>query len=482
MAKKKSGSQDTNQISTNTFIKGLNKDSDPSFVTEGMWTHARNAVNNTAEGDLGTISNESANYLCATAGETILNGRKVIVGAIHLYSDKWVIYTAVHIPGQLESINSEIGLFEEDFCRYRPIVQDPCLNLNELNLITGASREKEDCSWAAYWSDGLNPDRYLNIGDPQTWPTDDYVYTGNNTYTNSAGDELQWPGVTWNQECNTVNDCIICTDLKTLDCDALRLARLMETPCLKLKFGKSGGTLFNGSYSATIAYSIRGRKVTDWFSPSNVQPIWFESEPQGALELEISADSENFDEFILCIIQYVNQNTVAKQIGIYSTKTNNIYIDQINVSTITIPVEQLPIQTPVFEKSDQMVEVNDYLLRVGPTSKFDFNYQPLANLIKAEWVSVEYPENYYLNGGSDTSYLRDETYAFFIRWVYNTGDKSSSYHIPGRPPRNFQGQSETTPYNDLNTFNILNVIIKTTKRRSCPATERSEYSLQVFLV
>ena len=56
MAKK----QDTAQNQTNTFIKGLNKDSNPSFVTEGMWTHARNAVNNTAEGDLGTLSNVPA--------------------------------------------------------------------------------------------------------------------------------------------------------------------------------------------------------------------------------------------------------------------------------------------------------------------------------------------------------------------------------------------------------------------------------------
>jgi hypothetical protein len=449
---KQSKSQDITQTSTNTFVKGLNKDSDPSFVSDGMWTHARNTVNNTAEGDMGTLSNESANYLCATAGETIINGKKVIVGAIHLYSDKWVIYTAVHITGQIESINSEIGLFEEDLCRYRPIVQDPCLKLNELNLITGASREKEDCSWAVYFADGLNPDRYLNIGDPQTWPSNNYQWIGNNTYADSNGNTLQWPGVDWNEECNTINDCITCNKLTTLNCDELRLARLMQTPCLKLKFGKAGGTLFNGSYSACIAYSINGEKVTDWFSPSNIQPIYFESEPQGALELEIEADSENFDEFILCIIQYVNQQTVARRIGIYSTKTDSIYIDQIKTTLETVPVETLPILTPVFEKSDQMIETNNYLLRVGPTSKFDFNYQPLANLIKTEWVSVEYPEDYYIKGESNTSYLRDEVYSFFIRWVYNTGDKSSSYHIPGRAPRNFQGQLETIPYNDLNTL------------------------------
>jgi hypothetical protein len=100
----------------------------------------------------------------------------------------------------------------------------------------------------------------------------------------------------------------------------------------------------------------------------------------------------------------------------------------------------------VFEKSDQMAEVNSYLLRVGPTSKFDFNYQPLANLINAKWTSVEYPGDYYVQGGGKGSYLRDAVYAFFIRWVYDTGDKSSSYHIPGRAPRNF-----VVPTSGINT-------------------------------
>ena len=107
MAKK----QDTAQNQTNTFIKGLNKDSDPSFVTEGMWTHARNAVNNTAEGDLGTLSNERSNALCAKAGETMV-GYKYIIGLINLFSDYWIVYTAANLNKKnKKSINSEIGLF-----------------------------------------------------------------------------------------------------------------------------------------------------------------------------------------------------------------------------------------------------------------------------------------------------------------------------------------------------------------------------------
>ena len=470
MAKQK---QDLGKTETNSFVKGLNKDNDSSFIQNGMWTHARNVVNNTIEGNLGTLSGEPANYLCAVAGDTLTGGRKIIVGTIHLYADKWLIFTAVHVDSQIDSINSEIGLFEEDICNYRIIVQDKCLNLNELYLVYGASREKEDCSWAAYWNDGLNPDRYINIGDPQTWPAKDYVWIGNNTYSNGVS-SVQWPGVTWNQECKDENGqvipgptgyvpfgCITCTDLTTLNCSKIRLARLMETPCLSVTSGKAGGTLRNGSYFATIAYSIKGQKVTDWFSPSNVQPIWFETNLQGALEITVNADETNFDEFILVVVSNINANTVAKQIGVYSTSTKVIYIDQISESLVSVPVEQLPIQNIVYEKSDQIVEINNYLLRVGPTGKFDFNYQPLANLIRSKWVSVEYPADYYVNGGYKPSYLRDEVYAFFIRWIYDTGDKSSSYHIPGRRARQINGVWEYDPV-DSNPIYQPNVLFTAT--------------------
>ena len=56
--------QNTGQTVNNSFIKGLNKDSDPSYVQEGMWTHAINATNNTIEGDIGSLSNEPSNFLC----------------------------------------------------------------------------------------------------------------------------------------------------------------------------------------------------------------------------------------------------------------------------------------------------------------------------------------------------------------------------------------------------------------------------------
>jgi hypothetical protein len=450
--------QSTATVISRGFTKGLNKDADPSFVQDGMWTHARNAVNNTEEGNLGTLSNEDANFLCITAGATMPANalKKYVIGAIQLFSDKWIIYTAGHNASGL-SVSSEIGLFEADTCTYRPIVQDACLNLDKRYLISGSAREKEDCTWQVYWADGNNPDRFLNIGDPQTWPKPPLAWAGqaNINYYVDGSNQVLWPGVAWVEKERTVNDCVFITYDPRLNCNKIRLARLMSTPCLKVTLGNQGGTLRNGTYFATIAYSIKGQRVTDYFSPSNSQPIWFPNDLQGSLIIDVEADSVNFDEFVLVIVQNINQGTVAREIGTYSTKTSRIALDQIKEDLVSVPLQFLPLQTPVFEKSDQITEVNNYLLRVGPTSKFDFNYQPLANLIKAKWASVEYPADYYVKGGNKGSYLRDEVYCFFIRWVYDTGDKSASYHIPGRAPRNYPVGSATFENSNDNGINSL---------------------------
>ena len=203
---------------TRTFLKGLTRDTDPSFIQEGMWNYARNAVNNTREGELGTLSNEESNALCGIIGSDItVNINVVIVGAIPLFESKWLVYSAIYDTSINNNIiTSEIGLFEEDFCKYRPIVRDKCLDFSKFNLISGASREKQDCTWQVYWADGNNPDRYINIGNPRLWPSDDYLWLGGldgsntiNYYGNGIDNTFLWPGVIWNEICNTTNDCII---------------------------------------------------------------------------------------------------------------------------------------------------------------------------------------------------------------------------------------------------------------------------------
>ena len=65
---------------TNTFTKGMVKDFNDTFIGEGLWTHARNAVNNSHDGQIGVIGNEPANLFCVQLPYTV-------IGCIHLSED-----------------------------------------------------------------------------------------------------------------------------------------------------------------------------------------------------------------------------------------------------------------------------------------------------------------------------------------------------------------------------------------------------------
>lgn len=379
---------------TNTFTKGMVKDMNDTFVGEGLWTHARNAVNNSHDGQTGVIGNEPANLQCVTLPYAL-------IGVVHLTDDQWVVFTT-------NDIDSEIGVFDESACTYRRVVNAKCLNFKRSNLITGVSRKRYDCQRLVYWEDGLNPTRYLNLDEPESYLK----------YTETI-----------------VDGCVQRTYTNELDCEKIRLASIITHPCISLSKGKGAGTLANGSYQVCIAYTIDEVRVTDYMGYSEVQSLFTHQNLSGSLEVKISTIDKDFDQFELVIITIVNQQTVAKRLGHYSTSQGTIYIDNISNELVTVPLTQIALRTEPVEKADSMYSVNNYLMRVGTYSKFKFNYQQQANKITTKWVAVQYPSSYYAKGGNNPSFMRDEQYAFFIRWVYNTGEKSDSYHIPGRKSR-----------------------------------------------
>jgi hypothetical protein len=410
--------QDSASSGTESFLKGMNKDYDEVFSPDGSWAYAKNAVNNSIEGDLGEIGNEPSNYLCASAPYTIM-------GRIHLYDEFWAIFST-------DEVNSEIGLYDEDQCYYRTVVNDQCLNFSKFNIITGVSKQKFNCDWSIYFADGKNPDRVVNLGNPDLWPTSTYL--GNNTYENG----VLWPGVQWQLSCTPPTPipdvCTVCTPINQLDCDKTRINQFAKVPCVHIDNGPSGGNIYNGSYIAFVAYTVNGQRYGDYTTPSNVQSVFVHDNIGSALEITVSnLDTDNFTEFELVVLSIIDQATAARRIGLYNTAdTVVIPLDTIDDTLISVPLDNIILRSPLYDKSDAIFEIANYLLKVGPRTTFDFNYQPLANQIAAKWVVNKYPKNYYENQGYVTGYMRDEVYAFWIRWIYDTGEKSPSYHIPGR--------------------------------------------------
>ena len=401
MAKKNTPAKTTSTTSviTNTFIKGMNKDIAQAMEPSQNWWHARNAANNSNGGDVGVIGNEPANLHCGVIPYTI-------IGAIHRFGDEWIIFST-------NNISSEIGRFDDSECKYTTLVNDSCLAFNTEFLITGASKENFDCTWQVYWDDSNNPSRSLNIDDI---PYIQYI-------SSVEGDP-----------------CIVYSNLEPLqlNCEKIRLAPLVSTPCVELTKATDGGMLMNGSYQAFIAYTENEQRVTDYIGISNVQSLWSHRGTEGSLNISISNLDLDYENYELALLIRNQGQTYAKRIGLYSTQRKDINIDYIDDSLISVDLKVIPLRSPAYEKSEAMYVVNDWLLRQGPIEQFDFNYQPIANNIKANFVVNQISSNYYYSGGNKLGFLRDEQYAFFIRWIYNTGERSSSYHIPGRAPELFQ--------------------------------------------
>ena len=385
MAKGRGSSFQTN----NTFDQALVTDTNDYHLPDRAWTYARNAINNTRKGDLGKLATEPSNTYCTVATYTI-------IGAIHIEKDEWVIFST-------NNTDSEIGKFTEGTCKYEVLVNNKCLNFNTDNLIKGILRPTFDCSFNVYWDDGRNVSRVLDIGD-----------------------------IPWVQNCVTVNGCTTCTDTDELDCDKIRLESFIGAPCITIEQGPSQGSLDNGTYQVHTAYILDGQRVTDYSLPSNVISMFTHSNVNSAIDITCKNMDINFDEFELILVYTQAEKTVARRMGVYSTRQEKIVIDFIDLTFPVVPLENLPLITPVPDTSEAIFTVGEYALRVGPTNKFDFNYQPLANQIQTFWQSVEYKNEYYKNAGTNIGYMRDEVYSFFIRFVYNTGDKSRAYHVPGR--------------------------------------------------
>ena len=150
--KKNPNLQDVTNIDTDLFAGGMTKDPNASIVSKEQWTHARNAINNSSKGDLGTIGNEPSNLFCT-------NVTYPVIGTIYLYGDKCILFSTDNI-------------FDDSECKYTTLVNDAtgeqcppenCLNFSQQHLITGASKENFDCTWQVYWDDGLNPSRTMNV-------------------------------------------------------------------------------------------------------------------------------------------------------------------------------------------------------------------------------------------------------------------------------------------------------------------------------
>lgn len=356
---------------------GLVTQINSSYLGKDQYTHARNLVRNSREGDLGTLGNEPSNLACIQAP-----GR--IVGTVDLFDDEVMIFSG-------EGASSEIGIGNTKDCSYRRVLALPCLGFSGYHPVTGVAKKDFQKGVIVTFTDKHNPVRRLELN-----------------------------------KVSRVNDC-----------DDLLLFRKIKQPTISLHKGLVGN-LPNGVYSVAIAYTVDGQVLTDWMSVTNRIQL-YSLTAANALEVEITGLDSEFSQYSLVLIaNYIDPNTkgatkTAKILGTYSTKQSKVHLtDLINSSYKEISLEKLVVHKNTWLKAGIISSNSKYLILGDLVTRPEEDYQLKAMSIKAEYVIEQVPLDYYSTDGADVSYYADENYDFYIQGVYNTGELTDKFHIPGR--------------------------------------------------
>lgn len=322
------------------------------------------------------------------------------------------------LEDQEQTPTAEYITLLEDSC-------NKCLNFSIDYPIHRIVLKEELTGTSLWWTDNLNPQRYLEIDK-----IEEYKYTGS----------------------------IVCAEDQTepvcLDCSKLRQFPLFEQLQIEVESLQSGGNLKRGTYEFLAAYCNKdGVELTEYFSITQPIAIFDKTnrvltQPEiadrtsYAIKLNIkNIDKKSFSYYKVAVIQQtdINQATSYFIEGVHPVTDNSItYTSEDN--KVRTDINTLLQTRPVYRKSIGIVESNNILFQTGVEQEPEWNLQPVVNFMGAfaKWVTVEATEKLYENGVNSANYkgrMRDEVYPHAIRFLTDTGYYTAYFPLISRPPR-----------------------------------------------
>lgn len=450
-------SKDISQV-----IKGMNFDFAPLHLTDGMYAFAQNAVVEDFDGNgFPVIQNEASNIKAADfpSGSTI-------VGYIEVPEQERIIWFLSYDDSGLSEIGETIN---PDNCRryahntesgcddcslnlletnpletisqvpcssYRTIQKDSCLGFSSKFPITGIYR-LTDCTLQIIFVSENAPRRFLEFDYINDDPTQGLIIKSK--FYQIIGFE--------NPPCdNPIYG-------PNLNCNALNIQPNILTPCIDFIDLVGGGTNKAGSYQFFIAMSdVNGVKLSSYLSATNIIPIFTKqitTVTDYITDRSIKLSIKNLDP--TGVFQYYNI-AVAKTIdnvtsfylaGTFPvTQTTFTYTGN-NKSEISLSTEDIFGLYPYYENAGAVAQSNGFLFFANVNEYSKPNLQRIANNIILQWQTIAIPEEVYYDSKNTTNFrsaMRDEIYPYGIQFLYDTGEESNGYHIPGREGTEFDFQ------------------------------------------
>ena len=436
--------------SINRFPKGMNSDSHPMDVEEGQYIKATNAVLHSGHNaDLFALSNEEGFSIFSDYNQK--KPDHLIIGMCPINDSVVVFSVKASRFNDLKTSASEIGVIEKDGF-YRTVINDidlaywnttnvpqthptfnqiqtyqfpEFLNFSIEHQIDATGRIDFTNSRIVYWTDGLNPPRYINL---------DVDYTVEKFNNMSQQVKLY-----------DVFNYTLCNYKRTLEGGFLR-------PGVYQFFTR----YLNKSLDATLPsficnpIPVVGGPVGQVNSIDKYGANFDADRINKSIELTVTNIDRDFDFIQLCVVYYTGAASNIKinvaQTAAISDVTMNFVFDGRIEEELTI--DEVVQVKPNYSTAQHIIQKDGRLLLSNLTESVDTSLQEIANQLRLKYFikEVEYPSTNLLSDSEGTvlgaysneeytysqkGYRRGEAYSFGIQAVLEDGSETFVAHIPG---------------------------------------------------
>lgn len=440
-------------VNTGLIAKRLNKDTHPSSLEPGEYTHAMNTNTENESGDSINRTNEKSNVLSTR----FKPGFRVHGVANDIDSDTTFFFlvnpeTGVGEFGEIQNNKNTNDL--EDLlinctdCDKKYELAEPLEDIEQTPLQTYETLMSDACKESP--AEGFN----FNVNYPIKSIVIKNEKTGKKIYFTDGYNSPRYINYTRLQD--YFIDQVPCSADVPVECpdfDELRQFKLFKFPNLIPSSIELGGRLPMGTYEFLLAYADgSGNEISPYYAIT--QPIAIFDKNNRVLEQANLADRTNFA--IRLDVSGLDQRYSHYKVAVIQTadvEGATRYFEEglhpINDTTVIYTTEQNKIATSIDAllrpslhvlTSEAVMASNNILFQTGITQQQEMNLQPVVNLLGefVQWQTSVAQENLYDNGVQSAKfagYNRDETEPLGIRFLQEGGYETAIFPLVGRAPK-----------------------------------------------
>ena len=477
------GGYNQNSNSIEQPSKGLYTDVAPISQPQGTYRFALNAINESEEGDMNTLTNELGNEEYA-----FLPKGYVPIGSVYVGDNELCIFST-------NGTNSEIGLLSDKYSydnstvngkknKYKTVLNDSLspfgkkLDFQVNKQIKAVYRLRKGCEKIVYWTDDYNVPRNINLND-----ISHYIEENGHLKMNNFN-------IIKEVKTHIELESAKVVDYKgSLHVGGVKfMIRYVDKNKIPTKFIYESGSynIYNSKFPdiyQNIHGSIDVGKQGDSFKGSLSNK---------GLEIKIKELDKEYPYYQFAFVHYTNITGIASEIYLSNlvptstdtfVYTGNNYLEKTTIEELELSQEGITIERA------KTIEIKDNRLVLGNVKKKDTNFfklQRFASKIQVDGLrkpsfinkvdkhNPKHP-NCNING---VGFKYGEVYSIGIVYLFEGGVESPVFHIPGK----VNGDTDVLDTNwvrtqeeidegytifPMNFENNANVNLKYTEREKC---------------